>query len=99
MDNTYDNIVNRLSQTTERINNKKTVVEEKKNEEPAKCYIPDEIDDYSTKIIQTGEVCTIETAKEYGIFGKNTYFNSLIPIDEKPKIDIHIDNIDIDSDY
>lgn len=99
MDNTYDNIVNRLSQTTERINNKKTVVEEKKGEEPAKCYIPDEIDDYSTKIIQTGEVCTIETAKEYGIFGKNTYFNSLIPIDEKPKIDIHIDNMDIDSDY
>ena len=65
MDNTYDNIVNRLSQTTERINNKKTVVEEKKGEEPAKCYSPDEIDDYSTKIIQTGEVCTIETAKEY----------------------------------
>lgn len=29
--------------------------------------------------ISTGEVCTIETAKEYGIFGETTYFN----IDDK----------------
>lgn len=50
-----------------------------KGENPKQCFINDVIDDYSTNTVMCGEVCTIETAKQYGIFGKNDYFNRLVP--------------------
>lgn len=59
-------------------------------ENAKQCFIKDVIDDYSTNVIKAGEVCTIETAKQYGIFGKNDYFNRLIPKDET--IDTLADN-------
>lgn len=55
-------------------------------EDPEKCAISNTIDDYSTNKVRTGEVCTIETAKQYGIFGKNEYFNGLIPKAEKVNV-------------
>lgn len=59
-------------------------------EDPDKCILEETIDDYNTQTVYSGEVCTIETAKQYGIFGKNQYFNRLIPKDEK--IDVLIGN-------
>jgi hypothetical protein len=47
-------------------------------ESPNKCYITDEIDDFSIESVAPGEVCTIEMAQSYGIFGKDEYFNSLL---------------------
>lgn len=43
-----------------------------------KCYITDEVDDFTVESVPTGEVCTIELAKSYGIFGKDKYFNDLL---------------------
>lgn len=47
-------------------------------ESPNKCYIIDEVDDFTIDSVGPGEVCTIETAQSYGIFGKDEYFNSLL---------------------
>lgn len=62
-------------------------------EDPQKCVVMNDIDDYSTKTIATGEVCTIETAKMYGIFGKDKYFNSSVPTNERSDINLFIDNV------
>lgn len=64
-------------------------------EDPQKCFVMNDIDDYSTKTISTGEVCTISTAKLYGIFGKNTYFNTNVPYSEQSDINVFIDNSNI----
>lgn len=61
-------------------------------EDPQKCAVMNDIDDYSTKTIATGEVCTIETAKLYGIFGKDKYFNSSVPATEQSDINLFVDN-------
>lgn len=66
-------------------------------EEPNKCVISEQIDDYSIKNILSGEICTIDTAKEYGIFGKNVYFNNLVESGEN--IDTLIDNKTSGSNY
>lgn len=58
-------------------------------EVPEKCYIADEIDDYSITTVSPGEICTIQNAKLYGIFGKNRYFNGLVSKDEQKKINVH----------
>lgn len=65
----------------------------------AKCYVLDDIDDFTIESIKTGEVCTIETAKTYGIFGKDKYFNNLIHEDEKNDLDILIGNNEQNSNY
>lgn len=48
------------------------------NESANKCYVLDDVDDFTTETVKPGEVCTIETAQTYGIFGKDKYFNSLL---------------------
>jgi hypothetical protein len=68
-------------------------------EEPQKCMILDEIDDYSIKTVYTGEICTIDVAKAYGIFDKATYFNGLIPANEKQQIETYPSNISGGSNY
>jgi hypothetical protein len=87
--NIYDDIINRLTTVAGLNSNQSLVI---KTENASNCFIADYVDDYAIKTVQAGEVCTIETAKEYGIFGKTNYFNSIIPKDEKAKIDTHIDN-------
>jgi len=62
------------------------------DEDPGKCVIMNDIDDYSIKSISTGEVCSIETAKMYGVFGKDKYFNNLIPTSEQSEINVYINN-------
>jgi hypothetical protein len=68
-------------------------------EDASKCYVLDEVDDFTVESIKTGEVCTIETAKAYGIFGKDKYFNSMMPDDEKDNLDILIGNNENNSNY
>ena len=68
-------------------------------EEPQKCMILDEIDDYSIKTVYTGEICTIDVAKAYGIFDKATYFNGLIPASEKNQIETYPSNMSGGSNY
>jgi|688.fasta_scaffold00834_45 hypothetical protein len=96
--NIYDNIVNRLNSASPVQN--ELAPSSVSIEDPSKCYVADQIDDNAIDTIQTGEICTIETAKEYGIFGKNSVFNAVIPKSEKDKIDIYKTNvIDVNSDY
>lgn len=68
-------------------------------EEPQKCMVLDEIDDYSIKTVYTGEICTIDVAKAYGIFDKDTYFNGLIPANEKKEIETYPTNTNNGSNY
>jgi hypothetical protein len=90
--NVYENIINRLNSAVPAIQNVENAPTTP--EDPNKCYVADQIDDNTIDTIQTGEVCTIETAKQYGIFGKNSIFNGIIPSSEKTKIDVHKDNTD-----
>jgi hypothetical protein len=85
----YDDIINRLT-TVSALNSNQTL--DIKTENSSKCLVADYVDDYAIKAVQAGEVCTIETAKKYGIFGKTNYFNSIVPKDERDKIDTFIDN-------
>lgn len=57
-----------------------------------KCYIIDEIDDFTTQNVRPGEICTIETAQSYGIFGKDKYFNNVLW--ERDAINTYSDNSD-----
>jgi hypothetical protein len=90
--NVYENIINRLNSAVPAVQNVENAPTTP--EDPNKCYVADQIDDNTIDTIQTGEVCTIETAKQYGIFGKNSIFNGIIPSSEKTKIDVHKDNTD-----
>lgn len=47
--------------------------------------------------VSSGEICTIEMAKKYGIFDKTNYFNNSIT--ETNNINKYIDNIDTSLDY
>ena len=85
----YDDIINRLT-TVSALNSNQTL--DINTENDSKCFVADYVDDYAIKAVQAGEVCTIETARKYGIFGKTSYFNSIIPKDERDKIDTFIDN-------
>lgn len=63
------------------------------NETANKCYVLDEIDDFTIESIAPGEVCTIETAQSYGIFGKDQYFNNLL----QERNDVNTYNSDSDA--
>jgi len=97
--NTYKNILQDMSDSVSKVKSivdsekpVKNVIDEQKSEDPDSCIVNDN-DSYNKKTIKSGEICTIQTAKEYGIFGKNSYFNSLLPSDEADKTDILMDNI------
>lgn len=60
-------------------------------EVPKSCITPSS--DARVKTVHSGEICTIETAKAYGIFDSTKYFKDL-PLMEASKINIHIDNND-----
>jgi hypothetical protein len=62
-----------------------------KGEVPKSCVTPSS--DARVKTVHSGEICTIETAKTYGIFDSTKYFKD-IPLIEANKINIHIDNND-----
>jgi len=70
----------------------------KNNEDPQQCYIPNDNDDYSTSKVSVGEVCTIQNAKAYGIFGKYKYFNDAITKDEQTNINVYNNETD-DKNY
>lgn len=62
------------------------------NEDPQQCYIPSDIENNSN--VSSGEVCTIENAKSYGIFGKYNYFNDIIDKNEQNEINVHNNKTD-----
>ena len=45
------------------------------------------------KYVASGEVCTIETAKQYGIFGISSYFSSNLSQPDANKTDVLINNV------
>ena len=66
-------------------------------ETPQKCVFESENDDSIVKI-QPGEVCTIDAAKSYGVFGKDKYFNDLLSTEETSETDVFLRN-DEDKKY
>ena len=66
-------------------------------ETPQKCVFESENDD-SVVSVKPGEVCTIDTAKAYGLFGKDEYFNDLLSPEDVEQTDIFLTNRDSD-DY
>lgn len=88
MNSNIDNINSFL----QRYNDSGTSTSNSPIEDPGKCVIMNDIDDYSIKSISTGEVCTIETAKMYGVFGKDKYFNNIIPKSEQSDINLYVNN-------
>jgi hypothetical protein len=58
-------------------------------ETPQKCVFESENDD-SVVTIKQGEVCTIDTAKAYGLFGKDKYFNDLMSLEDVEQTDIFL---------
>lgn len=56
------------------------------------CKINNHYNNNTNINVSTGEKCTIEVSKEFGIFGNNEYFNSNINDKEKLLINKYIDN-------
>lgn len=94
-----DNTINLLYDQLESYNNSNKKMIENSKEDPAKCVVQDELDDYTIQTVKTGEVCTINVAKSYGIFGKTSYFNSKISMGDQSNIDVHINNSNTGQKY
>lgn len=69
------------------------------NETANRCVFNTSINLYDTIDILSGEVCTIETAKKIGIFGKDKYFNTLISKNDVENTDIFINNKSLNKNY
>jgi len=84
-----DNIINHHI-----INSKKKTESQKINtfENAGKCKIPYMPNNKNMSYVGSGEVCTIQTAKSYGIFDEINYFNNKLTEDDKYKIDINSSN-------
>lgn len=65
-------------------------------ETPQKCVFESENDDSIVKV-QPGEICTIDAAKTYGVFGKDQYFNDVLPANEVSETDIFVKDNDDNS--
>lgn len=59
---------------------------------PNKCQSTS-TEDNTITTVTSGEICTIETAKQYGIFGDSTYFNTLLSQSDAESIDILANNM------
>ncbi len=59
---------------------------------PTKCHSTS-TEDNKIITVTSGEICTIETAKQYGIFGESTYFNTFLSQSDAESIDILTNNM------
>ena len=65
-------------------------------ETPQKCVFESENDESVVKV-QPGEICTIDAAKTYGVFGKDKYFSDVLPSEEVSETDIFLKDKDDNS--